>query len=74
MVGRKNVCISPWWAAMLPTLRTTGLEERFSTFWASSPGKRKLQFTVQKKISTLRFLLSNLCFNTQKHQMNIGFA
>jgi len=26
MVGRKNVRISPWWAAMLPMLRTTGLE------------------------------------------------
>jgi len=26
----------------------------------------------QKKL--IRFGLSNLCFNTQKHQMNIGFA
>ncbi len=26
MVGRKNVYISPWWADMLPTLRTTDLE------------------------------------------------
>jgi len=26
MVGRKNVRISPWWAAMLPTLRTTALD------------------------------------------------
>jgi len=25
MVGRKNVYISHWWAAMFPTLRTTDL-------------------------------------------------
>jgi len=26
MVGRKNVYISLWWATMLSTLRTTGLD------------------------------------------------
>ncbi len=29
MVGCENVCISPWWAAMLSTLRNTDLKDDF---------------------------------------------
>jgi hypothetical protein len=31
-VGRKNVYITPWWAVMLPTLRTTREKTYFEIF------------------------------------------
>jgi len=31
-MGRKNVYITPWWAVMLPTLRSTVLEKKKTYF------------------------------------------
>jgi len=59
MVGRKNVWISPWWAAMLPTLRTT------VTFWITVCAhwhfvQRSHHQIVRQKLHWTVFVVSKL--------------
>ena len=49
------------------------LDQCFSTFWASSPGKLKESFkvTVPVKKNLLSFCPNNVCFSAQKHIIDV---
>jgi len=53
---------------------TNGIKQCFSTFWAVSPGKRKIfKLLSRSKKKLLRYYLSNI-FLYSKTPINVGFA
>ncbi len=54
------------WASELPTLRSTALEQWFSTFWASGPGKRQISKLLSRSKILKVFGPRIMCFMDPK--------